>query len=338
MNKTSPKIQVLSVGKYLPNEVVKSDDLFAEFGSDNQYGIPVDWMSQEMGIVERRMATEDAKPSDLAVPAAREAIESSNINPDEIDLVIFCGIERDHPEPATAHIVQSKLGLAAPYAFDVANACFGFIDAMSIASKFIESGTIRYALVVTGEVPTHVLRRVLVSLKSGVTRERAKTLIGMLSVGDAGGAVILGRSEDGISGFDLITTDCESRHAKKCYYKIDENGVLDGQMMMGHLSALMINKHDKQLKDTLNQLGWAGFDWFLSHQIGKRPFERIGDFSGIRDSRKVKTFDYLGNITTATFPVNFDKMLKSGKLEKGEKVGGCFGGSGVVYGQFGYSI
>ena len=105
-------------------------------------------MSEKMGIIERRVAPSDAKPSDLAIPAARKAIEAAtDIKPEEIDLVIFCGIERDQPEPATAHVIQDKLGLNARYALDIANACFGFVNAMEIATNYISCGIVKLSLI-----------------------------------------------------------------------------------------------------------------------------------------------------------------------------------------------
>ena len=115
-----------------------------------------------MGIVERRMAPVNSKPSDLAIPAAKNAIDSAEPGiAEDIDLVIFCGIERDQPEPATAHIIQDKLGLNSRYAFDMANACFGFVDAMQVAASYIKCGIVKYALIITGEVPSKVMRCLL---------------------------------------------------------------------------------------------------------------------------------------------------------------------------------
>ncbi|MGH1542157.1 MAG: 3-oxoacyl-ACP synthase III family protein [Arenicella sp.] len=332
------KTQILSVGSYLPEQVIKSDDLLVDMDSERQYNIPYDWMSKTMGIIERRVAPTNANPSDLAIPAAKKAIENANINPDDIDLVIFSGIERDCPEPATAHLIQSSLGLHSTFAFDVANACYGFVDAINIALKFINSNSVKYALIVTGEVPTRVLHTVHEKLKKGIDPETAKKLIGGLSVGDAGGAVILGPSLDGNTGFEVLQSGSESRHSRKCYYKFDENGNFDGQMLMGHMAALMHSKHNKLFNDTLDKLGWSEFDWVLSHQIGLKPFERLREMSGIKSNRMIKTYPYLGNITTATFPVSFEVMANSGKVRLGERIGGFFGGSGVVYGQFGYTF
>lgn len=331
------KAQILSVGQYLPDEVVKSDDLFSDFGSEVRYGIPENWMSEQMGIKERRMAPRDAKPSEIALPAARQALFNSGLQEIDIDLVIFCGIERDMPEPATAHVIADQLGLAPRHAFDVANACYGFVDGLQLASQFIASGVLKHALVVTGEITTNkVLLGALEALKNGVDVKQAKKLIGMLSVGDAGGALVLGPSHNGTSGFEAFNAISQSRHQKKCYYKF-KDGTFDGQMEMAHLSALMISNHDKMMEETMDQLGWPGFDWLLSHQIGEKPFERIREISGIKRDKMVKTLPYLGNITTATLPVGFYKLSKNANLREGDRIGGCFAGSGIVIGQFGYT-
>lgn len=336
---TIQKAKIYSTGVHFPVEVVKSDDLFEEIRSESQYDIPHDWMSNVMGITERRAAPESAKPSDLAVPAAVQALENtSGFDLQDIDLVIFCGIERDQPEPATAHTIQNALGLNARYAFDVANACFGFVDAMQIASNYIECGIVRYALVVTGEVPMKVARAFTEQLKRGVDIKTVKNVIGALSVGDAGGAVVIGPSEYGEkSGFELFNTNTYSNHVEMCIYQHKNDGSIEGQMMMGSLAAKFIRLHQKLLEDTLGKLGWSEFDWLLSHQIGKRPFDRLAQMKGVNPKKMIKTLDKFGNVASATFPLNFHKMVSEGKVDKGDRIGGCFAGSGFVVGQFGYT-
>ena len=333
------KVKIYSAGTYLPDEIVKSDDLFTEIKSDVNYNIPIDWMSSVMGIKERRVSKDTTLPSELAIPAAFEAIDSCpEINPDRIDLVIFCGIERDQPEPATAHRIQNALGLNAKHVFDISNACYGFVDGIEIASNFIKSGAIEYALIVTGEVPTKILRTVTKILKNGVNIKEARNLIGGLSVGDAGGAVIVGESHDNTTGFELFNTVADSKHIEKCIYKFNEDGSFDGQMLMGPITNAIVQHHKMLIDDTLLKLGWEEFDWMLSHQMGQRPFDKISGLHGVRPNRMIKTFDKLGNITSATFPVNFKKLSKNGKVSRGDRIGGCFAGSGLAIGQLGYTF
>ncbi|MFT6408656.1 MAG: 3-oxoacyl-[acyl-carrier-protein] synthase-3 [Arenicella sp.] len=334
------KAKIFSTGVHLPSQVVKSVDLLEEIRSECLYGIDKNWMSETMGIEERRMAPDAAKPSDLAIPAARDALRKiPEIDTQHIDLVIFCGIERDQPEPATAHTIQNALGLNARYAYDVANACYGFIDAMHIATNYIECGIVRYALVVTGEVPTRVLKAAVEVLKSGVDVKTARNIIGALSVGDAGGAAILGVADNNdSSGFELFNTISVSSHVDKCIYKQRQDGSIEGHMIMGQLAGMFIRNHHKLIDDTLNQLGWKDFDWMLSHQIGKRPFDKLSNMNGVTPNKMIKTLDKLGNITSATFPVNFNKLVEEQHVRSGDKIGGCFAGSGFVVGQFGYTF
>ncbi len=334
---TSPKTRIVSSGIYLPPQIVKSDDLLAEIKSETQYNIPTNWMSEQMGIIERRMAPDDAQPSDLAIPAAIDALNSSKIKPKEIDMVIFCGIERDNPEPATAHVIQNKLGINAPYAFDVANACFGFFDGMSIANGLIQSGAVKNALIVTGEIPTRLLRFFADRLKKGVDIKTARKIIGALSVGDAGGAVIMSATNSE-SGFNLFNKMSDSKHFKKCIYRHKSDGTIDGQMLMGPITKAIFSAYEGMIDDTLYKLEWNKFDWMLSHQMGKRPFDKISSMKGVKPSTMIKTYDKLGNITSATFPVNFHHLTVNGKVKLGDRIGGAFAGSGLAIGQLGYTF
>lgn len=331
------KVQILGCASHLPTQIVSSIDLFEEFKSEQQYGIPKDWMSEKMGIKERRLAENDAQPSQLAIPAARKAIKQSNINPNDIGLIIFCGIEKDYSEPATAHKVQDQLGLKAKYAFDVSNACYGFVDSLKIASNFIQSGDIQYALVCTGET-SKVQRTAVDLLKNGLNIKEARKIIGALSVGDAGGAAIIGNSRNGESGFELFNSIVDSTHTQKCVYKIGNNGLPSGQILMGPITKAILQAHEQLIDDTLVKLGWNNFDWMLSHQMGKKPFERISLLKGVDRKKMIKTFDKLGNITSATFPVNFEKLANSDKVSAGDRIGACFAGSGLAIGQLGYTF
>lgn len=310
-----------------------------EIHSDMLYNLPLDWLSEDMGIDERRMCSDDYAPSDLAVHAGREAIEfCPDLDPSDIDAVIFCGIERDHPEPATAHTIQNQLNLKAHHVFDVANACYGFVDGIKIATALIEAGMIRHALIVTGEVSTRVLRSAVDILKTGVSQQVAQTMLGALSLGDAGGAIILGQSRNTTSGFRGFNQRCDSRYVDLCTYKVNSDGSMEGHMQMAQIVARGFRLNKGMYDETLSMLGWDGLDWALTHQTGKRTFQQVLTLKSIDESKLVKTYPKLGNITTATLPVSLSKLYKSGRLKSGDRIGGLFAGSGLVTGQFGYVV
>jgi len=333
------RTKIVGAGSYLPSQIVKSDDLMQDIDTEKHYDMPYDWMSKEMGIIERRMAPSSMNPSELAILAAQEAFDSCpDFSRDLIDSVIFCGIERDKPEPATAHIIQNALGLKAHHVFDVANACYGFVDGLKLASALIESGMVSYCLVVTGEVTTKILRTVVDTLKKGIPPEEAKHLWGGLSVGDAGGAVIVGPSPDGLSGFMKFNQRSESRHVDLCHYKYQNDGSLDARMNMAQIVVRGFQLNKKIYNETLRELGWDGVDWALAHQTGEATFNQTLSLHSIDESKAVKTYPHLGNITTATLPVSFKMLLDSDNLKAGNRIGGLFAGSGLVAGQFGYVV
>jgi len=337
--KPSVRAQMIGVGTYLPSQKVKSDDLMQDIDTEKHYGMPYDWMSKRMGIIERRMAPSSMNPSDLAIRAAQNAFDSCpDFDLDLIDAVIFCGIERDKPEPATAHIIQNALGLKADHVFDVANACFGFVDGIKLASTLIESGMISHGLVVTGEVTTRILRTIAETLKKGVSQEEAKHLWGLLSVGDAGGAVIVGQSFSGTSGFMKFNQRSESRHVDLCHYKYQADGSLDARMNMAQIVVRGFQLNKKIFDETLRDLGWDSVDWALAHQTGEATFKQTLSLHSIDEHKAIKTYPTLGNITTATLPVSFKKLIDSGRLKAGDRIGGLFAGSGLVAGQFGYVV
>jgi 3-oxoacyl-[acyl-carrier-protein] synthase-3 len=333
------RTEIIGVGSYLPKQRVTSDEMMLEIGTEKKYGLPHKWMSDQMGIIERRMGADDQLPSDLAIEAARDAFESCpDVKPEQIDAVIFCGIERDRPEPATAHYIQHALGLKASHVFDVANACLGFFEGIKLANSLIESGAIKYALVVTGEVSTKVSRVVADQLKQGMSVSEAKHRWGILSVGDAGGAMILGSARGGDSGFMNFHQISKSQYTGLCHYQWKPNGQVEAHMNMAHIVARGLRLNKQVYRETLDRLGWDKVDWVIAHQTGKTTFEHAADLHGVEESKIMKTYPKLGNITTATLPTSFQKLLASGSLRRGDKVGGLFAGSGLVAGQFGYVV
>lgn len=333
------RTQMIGVGTYLPDQVVTSDEMMQEIDTERHYDLPYDWMSKEMGILERRMVNEDQTPSELAIYAAEQALASCpDLNPDSIEAVIFCGIERDMPEPATAHVIQRALGLKAAHVFDVANACYGFLEGLILASSLVEAGLIRHGLVVTGEISTKMSRRVMQQLKGGLSKQAAKHLWGMLSVGDAGGAIIVGASVNGQSGFMKFHQKSQSQHVNLCQYRWRSDGDVEANMNMAQIVARGLKLNKQIYRETLDELGWDHVDWAIAHQTGKTAFEHAVNLHGIDKRKIMKTYPKLGNITTATLPISFNKLKCSDRLKTGDKIGGLFAGSGLVAGQFGYVV
>ena len=207
---------------------VSSVSLMEEIKSETRFGIPHNWIDTRVGIKERRFVDSKTKPSDLAIEASRKAINSAGIRSQDIDLIIFCGIDRDYIEPSTAHVVQHTLGSRA-ICMDVSNACQGIISGISVADAMIGSGSIGTALICSGETASHGIKQFIKRINEepeSYLRDR----LGMLTAGDGGAAIVV-QKKDSDSGIQKMLFDSRGEYAEYCYYKY-ENGVIEGQMLM----------------------------------------------------------------------------------------------------------
>ncbi|MFT6824194.1 MAG: 3-oxoacyl-(acyl-carrier-protein) synthase III [Pseudohongiellaceae bacterium] len=329
------KSHIYSVGSELAKNAVLTRDILAEAKFDD-----VDLVEKSLGIKEVRQAPLNTQPSELAVPAAERALNESGLQYHEIDAVIYCGIERDCPEPATAHIIASKLGLTPTICFDVANACHGFTSGLQVANSFIRSGDVRHVLVVTAELSSKITRQVTEMFKTGaLQQEDIKTHIGAMTVGDAAGAMVLGPTEDG-SGIDQIRCGSVSRHHALCSYNNNEYGNLSFNMDMGRISAVTLKLVKELIGPTYEGLNWKpeDVDLFIPHQVGERPFMKSLEIVGIDKDKSIATYPNLGNLASATVPVCYDMMKKQGRLVPGSKMLMGTTGSGIVASFVGISL
>jgi len=327
-------VEIYSSGMYLPEKIVHSDDLLEQANSYANYGIPTDTMSKNIGIAERRVASDNELPSTLAIKAANQALETASIS--NVDKIVFCGISKDQAEPATAHTINQKMNLKAKDAYDVTDACFGFIRGLQDCIRSIKLGEIETALVLTGENPSKGIFNFIEQLKAGVDSAVAKKLIGFLTAGDSGGAILLTRSDNYSRGFGDFHTLSNSDLWDKCNYRINRHGQYQGQMLMGYLTA-----HGRKLGEALaervkSDQGWVEPDHMLSHNTGNGSFEGLINLGLASKEKWFKTYDKLGNLMSATFPVNYHLQKQSGVFKTGERVGGIFNGSGLIFGYFTY--
>lgn len=319
---------IASVGYYLPEMHVRTEDMLREIDPD-RFGVDITHIEMNVGVSEVRHSDPGQKPSALAIAAAEKALAQSAINYDQIDLIVFCGIEGDYAEPSTAHIIQAALGLNSGICFDVQNACLGFMTGLQIADAMIASGAVRYALVCTGEKPSMVSKATIRELKKSSDVHLFKNKLGMLTVGDAGGAMIIGPRDQ--NGFLNFGTDSQGQYAKLCYYKQKNDGYIEGQMVMGRICAVTINAHKSIYRDTLAVLGWSpeNIDCLITHQVGAKPFSLLSQLFDVPESKMTRTYHSLGNITSATFPVNYGLALEEGRIKQNSRVWAAMSGSGI---------
>ena len=146
--------KISGIGAYLPNQSVTSQELMHEIKS-KKFGVPETFLERACGIFSRRLSTELESFSYLAVEASIKAMQDAQIAPEDIDMILFCGIDRDRPEPSTAHEIQKQIGAINAECLDVSNACIGMLNGFSVANAYIGIGAAEHILVCTGEsLPT----------------------------------------------------------------------------------------------------------------------------------------------------------------------------------------
>ncbi len=324
--------RIVSIGSFLPDIEVTSEDLMDEIQSEKRFGVPNTWLTKLTGIRSRRFALETAKPSDLAIEAGRRALEKSGLDPADIGMVIYCGIDRDWVEPATSHRIQRELDCKNAACLDVTNACHGFTNGMSVGDAMIATGATENVLVVTGEVPSQVAKDCIADINNNPTQENFRGKVGGLTTGDAGGAVILQRAMNG-SGVKAYRFASQGRYAELCYYKFDEQGKRTGQMLMEKISAAALYMHKSMIDETYEALNWQpeDIDYLICHQAGRKPHERFTEIAEVDIEKAPVTYEKYGNLTSASIPVTLDLAGS----EQGDRILILGTGSGLSVSQIG---
>jgi 3-oxoacyl-[acyl-carrier-protein] synthase III len=308
---------IAGIGAYLPAQRVSSDSLMAEVKSA-RFGIPEDYISRHIGIMERRVAEPGQQPSDLATLASESALLDADAKADEIDLIIFAGITRDYEEPSTAHNVQHKLGATRATCLDVSNACLGVMTGLSIADAYIRSRMANTVLVCTGETLSRVVADFIPLLTTTKDKRIFKDKFGFLTAGDAGGALLLQRSQCPERGWQWFKTESDGAHSQLCYYQKSGNGH-NGQITMDKICSVTLASHMKLFDTSTRNLSWFGreADKTYCHQVGASPHKWLFERLELDLDKAPISYDKFGNLTTATIPVlmHLDRPTRDQKVQ-----------------------
>ncbi len=307
--------RITGTGSYLPPTALTNNDLVAR-GVDTTD----EWIVERTGIRSRHIADDNQSASDLALAASLKAIAAAGIPPRKIDLIILATSTPDYIFPSTACLLQSKLGVSGAAAFDVQAVCSGFVYALTVAEKFIKSGSHRCALVVGTEVFSRILD----------WNDRGTCVL----FGDGAGAVILEASEEpGILASAL--------HADGSQHGILEvPGNICGGKVVGQPFVKMdgpavfkfaVKVLAEVAQEALDRAGMdsAAIDWLIPHQANIRIIQSTAKKLGLPMEKVITTVDRHGNTSAASIPLALDAAVKEGRIKRGdnlmlEGVGGGF--------------
>ena len=314
-------VALRGVGAYLPERRVTGAEVEARIREASpRCRVPNGIIELVSGVRERRFADDGVHASDLAAGAARAALDRTETDPAAIDLLIFAAASQDLAEPATANIVQEKVGTAAAV-FDLKNACNSFLNAVQVAEGLILTGPYRTVLVATGETPSRAIRW------DAPTREDLRLNLPGYTLGDGGAAAILARSDDGrgifyrhfhtVSRFWPAATlpGGGSMHPRG-----DEHTYIRGDGAA--LKAAFAELGPDILHRALRETGTTFDDYaaILVHQVSLPYLRDFARATAIPSHKIVVTLPCLGNLAAASLPVAFARAWDEGRVRPGDRV------------------
>jgi 3-oxoacyl-[acyl-carrier-protein] synthase-3 len=322
---------ILGVGHYLPTKVVTNDDLAKLMPTSDA------WIQQRTGIKERRFIEHDGiGASDLAVPAAKMAVERAGRSLKDVDMIIFATLSPDVCFPGSGCLLADKLGLPGVPALDVRNQCSGFLYSLSIADAWVRTGMYKNVLIVGSEVHS-----------TGIElAERGRDVAVLF--GDGAGAALVGPSSADNRGVLSIALHADGSGAKDLWLKAPASmcapSRLTHEMLdLGEHYPQMNGKHvfrwatEKMPEVALEalqkaELGIGDVDLFVPHQANMRINEMVAKRLGIPGDKVVHNIERYGNTTAATIPIGLSESFEEGKLKEGTTVLSAAFGSGYTWG------
>jgi 3-oxoacyl-[acyl-carrier-protein] synthase III len=302
--------RITGTGSYLPPRRLTNDDMTAMLAAR---GIETSdaWIVERTGIRARHFADDGVNSSDLALNAARHALEAAGRSAGDLDLIVVATSTPDMVFPSTASILQRKLGIAGCAAFDLQAVCSGFVYALSVADSMVKSGAARCALVVGAEVFSRILD----------FNDRTTCVL----FGDGAGAVVLEASDTpGILASDL---HADGRHVDI----LCTPGTVAGGQVLGDpllkmdgpaVFKLAVGVLESAARTVLEKSGRteADLDWLIPHQANIRIMNGTAKKLKLSADKLVVTVDEHGNTSAASVPLALDVAVKSGRVKRGDTV------------------
>jgi len=302
--------RITGTGSYLPPRRLTNDDMTALLAARGLETSDA-WIVERTGISARHFADEGVNSSDLALHAARAALQAAGRNAEDLDLIIVATSTPDMVFPSTACILQHKLGAAGCPAFDMQAVCSGFVYGLSVADAMIRAGTARCALVVGAEVFSRLLD----------FNDRTTCVL----FGDGAGAVVLEASaEPGILATEL---HADGRHVGILCVP----GTVSGGQVLGNpllkmdgqaVFKLAVGVLDSAARAVLEKAGRteADLDWLIPHQANIRIMQSTARKLKLSMDKLVVTVHEHGNTSAASIPLALDAAVRSGRVQRGDTV------------------
>ena len=301
--------RIVGVGSYLPQRIVTNAEMAKLVDTSDE------WIVERTGIRQSHIAADGERTSDLAINAARKALESAGIDADQVDMIVLATATPDNTFPSTASRVQAALGMTRGFAFDVQAVCSGFIFALSVADNFLKSGQAKTALVIGAETFSRILD----------WNDRSTCVL----FGDGAGAVVLraeeGKGDNTDNGILSTHLHSDGRH----YNLLHVDGGPSSTQTVGHLrmEGREVFRHAvtnlaQVVREALeaNSLSADDLDWVVPHQANRRIIEGTARKLNLSTDRVVMTVERHANTSAASVPLDLCEAVGDGRIKTGDLV------------------
>jgi len=304
------RAKISAVGAYVPPRLLTNADLETMVATNDQ------WITDRTGIRQRHIVDKGTATSDLAAQAARDCLAKAGVSASEVEAIIVATVTPDMFFPATACLVQEKIGATGAWGFDLSAACSGFIYALQMGAKLIESGAHKKVLVIGADVMSSIIDYT----------DRATCIL----FGDGAGAVLLEPGAEGEVGLVDFVHEIDGSGANSLY--MPGGGSLNPSTVEtvnskqhfvhqegGAVFKVAVRKMSELSEALLNRNGLTAddIDLFIPHQANKRIILSTAEKLGMPEEKIVINIGEYGNTTAATIPLAMNTALEEGRLKKG---------------------
>ncbi len=306
------RTKIVGTGSYIPSKILTNADLEKMINTSDE------WIRSRTGIEERRIASENEAASDLAYHASLKAIKAAGISPQDLDLIIVATITPDMIFPATACILQKRLGVEEIPAFDLEAACSGFLYNISIASQFIATRVYDTILVVASETLSKITdwqdRNTCVIFADGAgaailrPSNDSSGIISTYLGADGGGADLVGVPAGGSRKPATLETVRTGQHYMQ----------MKGNELFKRAVKVMVQAVDKVL--VKQGLTYEDLDFFIPHQANIRIVQAVAKRIHMNMDKVYINLAKCGNMSAASIAVALDQAVREGKIKKGDKI------------------
>jgi 3-oxoacyl-[acyl-carrier-protein] synthase III len=323
-----PRAAIAAIGTYVPDRVVTNEELTRRMETSDE------WITQRTGVKERHWVREGQENSDLALEAARRAMDKAGWKPEDVEAIVYASLSPDHTFPGDGCFLNAKLGIPGVPALDIRNQCSGFLYGLSVADAWIRTGQYRRILLVGSEVHSTGI--------DVTTRGRDVAVI----FGDGAGAALLEATDDPGRGVLSTHLFADGRFARdlwtdapgSCYHPRVQQAMIDSTAVFPKMEGQKVFKHAiVKMPDAVRQalgkhgLTPADIKVLIPHQANLRISETVQRALELRDDQVFNNIQKYGNTTAASIPLALSEAIPARGVQRGDLLALCAFGAGFTW-------